>query len=110
MTETELRKYDIVEHLRTSEEMALYLEACIEESDSDPAFIVSALGDIARAHGMAELAREAGLSRESLHKALSANGNPRLDMVLKVVLPICLGPVTMMRCLGGSDNRDSSLL
>ena len=81
---TALRKYDVAEYLRTSEEMALYLEACIEESDSDSAFIANALGDIARAHGMTELARETGLSRESLRKALSADGNPQLDTVLKV--------------------------
>lgn len=64
--------------------MAAYLEAAIEESDGDPAFIAMALGDIARARGMAELARETGLGRESLYKALSAEGNPQLSTVLKV--------------------------
>ena len=63
--------YDVAEHLRTSEEMAAYLEACLEEADGDAAFIAKALGDIARAKGMAQVACDAGLSRESLYKALS---------------------------------------
>jgi len=61
-----------------------WIEAAIEESDGDAAFIARALGDIARAKGMAELARETGLGRESLYKALSAEGNPQLSTVLKV--------------------------
>ncbi|EAZ97094.1 MULTISPECIES: addiction module antidote protein [unclassified Marinobacter] len=79
-----LHDYDVAMHLRTTEEMAAYLEAAIEESDGDAAFIAMALGDIARAKGMAELARETGLGRESLYKALSAEGNPQLSTVLKV--------------------------
>ena len=58
--------YDVAEHLRTPEEMAAYLEACIEEADGDAAFIAKALGDIARAQGMTQVARDSGLSRESL--------------------------------------------
>jgi probable addiction module antidote protein len=81
---TKLYDYDVAKHLRTPEEMAAYLEAAIEESDGDAAFIAMALGDIARAKGMAELARETGLGRESLYKALSAEGNPQLSTVLKV--------------------------
>lgn len=81
---TEVHDFDVASHLRTTEEMAAYLEAAIEESDGDPAFIAMALGDIARARGMAELARETGLGRESLYKALSAEGNPQLSTVLKV--------------------------
>lgn len=57
--------YDVAEHLRTPDEMAAYLEACIEESDGDTAFIAKALGDIARAKRMTEMARESGLSQES---------------------------------------------
>ena len=76
--------YDVAEHLRTPEEMAAYLEACIEESDGDSAFIAKALGDIARAQGMTKVARESGLSRESLYKAPSMDGNPHLDTILKV--------------------------
>ena len=81
---TALRDYDVAEHLRTTEEMAAYLEASIEESDGDAAFVAKALGDIARAKGMAALARETGLGRESLYKALSEEGNPQLSTVLKV--------------------------
>lgn len=81
---TKLHDYDVAKHLRTSEEMAAYLEAAIEESDGDAAFIAMALGDIARAKGMAELSRETGLGRESLYKALSSEGNPQLSTVLKV--------------------------
>ena len=58
--------YDVAEHLRTPEEMAAYLEACIEEADGDAAFIAKALGEIARAQGMTQVARDSGLSRESL--------------------------------------------
>jgi probable addiction module antidote protein len=81
---TKLHDYDVAKHLRTSEEMAAYLEAAIEESDGDAGFIAMALGDIARAKGMAELSRETGLGRESLYKALSSEGNPQLSTVLKV--------------------------
>ena len=65
--------------------MALYIDACIEESGGDAAFIAKALGDIARAKGMAQIAAETGLSRESLYKALSGERNPGFDTVLKVV-------------------------
>ncbi len=81
---TKLHDYDVAKHLRTPEEMAAYLEAAIEESDGDAAFVAMALGDIARAKGMTELSRETGLGRESLYKALSAEGNPQLSTVLKV--------------------------
>ena len=85
MTKTVTSPYDVAEHLRTPEEMAAYLEACIEEADGDAAFIARALGDIARAKGMSQVACDAGLSRESLYKALSGERNPRLDTVLRVV-------------------------
>lgn len=61
--------YDVADHLRTPEEMAAYLEACIEEADGDATFIAKLLGDIGRAQGMTQIARDAGLSRESLDKA-----------------------------------------
>ena len=77
--------YDVAEHLRTPEEMAAYLEACIEEADGDAAFIAKALGDIARAQGMTQVARDSGLSRESLYKALSGERSPSFDTILKVV-------------------------
>jgi probable addiction module antidote protein len=85
MRRTRTTRYDVAEHLRTSEEMAAYLEAAIEEANGDAAFIAKALGDIARAKGMAQVARDAGLSRESLYKALSGERSPGFDTVLKVV-------------------------
>src|SRR4249920_1893015 len=78
-------RYDVAEHLRTPQEMAAYLEACLEEADGDAAFVAKALGDIARAKGMSEVARDAGLSRESLYKALSGERSPDFDTILKVV-------------------------
>ena len=77
--------YDVAEHLRTPEEMAAYLEACIEEADGDVAFIAKALGNIARAQGMTKVARDSGLSRESLCKTLSGERSPSFDTILKVV-------------------------
>jgi probable addiction module antidote protein len=85
MAKTKTSKYDVGEHLRTSEEMAAYLEACLEEANGDAAFIAKALGDIARAKGMTQVARDAGLSRESLYKALSGERTPGFDTILKVV-------------------------
>jgi probable addiction module antidote protein len=82
--------YDVTEHLRTPEEMAAYLEACIEEADGDAAFIAKALGDIARAQGMTQVARDSGLSRESLYKALSGERSPSFDTILKVVTALGL--------------------
>ncbi|TBW32192.1 putative addiction module antidote protein [Azotobacter chroococcum] len=83
MTKTTLIQWDVVDHLATEEDMALYLEACLEEND--PALLAAALGDIARARGMAQLARDTGLTREGLYKALSADGNPSLATIMKVM-------------------------
>ena len=85
MAKTTTSRYDVAEHLRTPEEMAAYLEACLEEADGDAAFIAKGLGDIARARGMSQVARDAGLSRESLYKALSGERTPGFDTILKVV-------------------------
>jgi probable addiction module antidote protein len=85
MMETKTAPYDVAEFLETPEEMAAYLEACIQESDRDAAFIARALGDIARAKGMTQVARESGLSWESLYKALSGDRSPNFDTILKVV-------------------------
>ena len=85
MAKTTTTRYDVAEHLRTPEEMAAYLEACIEEANGDAAFIAKALGDIARARGMSQVARDSGLSRESLYKALSGERTPNFDTVLKVI-------------------------
>lgn len=76
--------YDVAEHLRTPEEMAAYLDAWLEDAPDDVSGIARALGDIARAKGMSLVAKEAGLSRESLYRALSAEGNPSFATVLKV--------------------------
>jgi probable addiction module antidote protein len=76
--------YDVADQLRTPEEMAAYLDAWLEEAPDDAAGIARALGDIARAKGMTQVARDAGLSRESLYKALSETGNPSFATVLKV--------------------------
>jgi len=85
MSKTITKRYDVAEHLRTPEEMAVYLEACFEEADNDAAFIAKALGDIARARGMTQVARDAGVSRESLYKALSGDRSPDFNTILKVV-------------------------
>ena len=76
--------YDVAEHLRTPEEMAAYLDAWLEEAPDDAVGIAQALGNIARAKGMTQVAKDTGLSRESLYKALGANGNPSFATVLKV--------------------------
>ncbi|MBK8453314.1 MAG: addiction module antidote protein [Thiofilum sp.] len=83
MTNITLTKWDVVEHLKTEDDMQAYLDACVEEGDS--ALIAAALGDIARARGMSRLAREAGLSREALYRSLSGEGNPEFSTILKVV-------------------------
>ena len=85
MSKTSTTRYDVAEHLRNPEEMAAYLEACLEEANGDAAFIAKALGDIARAMGMAQVSRDAGLSRESLYKALSGERSPDFDTILKVI-------------------------
>ena len=78
-------RFNIAAHLRTLEEMATYLQACVEEANRDAAFIVKVLGNIARAKGMSQLALHAGHSRESLYKALSGDWSPDFDAILKVV-------------------------
>jgi probable addiction module antidote protein len=76
--------YDVAEQLRTPEEMVAYLDAWLTDAPDDAAGIARALGDVARAKGMTQVARDSGLSRESLYKALSENGNPSFATVLKV--------------------------
>jgi probable addiction module antidote protein len=84
MTE-QFTRWDSAEYLKTEEDMANYLDACMEEAGDDPAFIAKALGTLARARGMTQVARDAGLSRESLYRALSGEGNPEFGTILKVV-------------------------
>jgi len=78
-------RYDTAEYLKTDADMAEYLDACLEEAGDDPAFIAHALGVIARARGMSQLARDTGLARENLYKALSSDGNPEFGTILKVI-------------------------
>ena len=85
MTKTKTSRFDVAEHLRSPEEMAAYLEACLEEADGDATLIAKALGNIAKAKGMSQVARDSGLSRESLYKALSGDRSPGFDTILKVV-------------------------
>jgi probable addiction module antidote protein len=88
MAKTDTTPWDPADHLRTDEDMAAYLEAALEEGD--PTLVAAALGDIARAKGMTQVAREAGLGRESLYKALSPSGNPEFATILKVVAALGL--------------------
>lgn len=84
MAET-FSRYDTADYLKTEEDMALYLDACIEEDPGNGSLIRIALGSIARAKGMSQLARDTGISREGLYRALSAEGNPEFSTVMKVI-------------------------
>jgi probable addiction module antidote protein len=81
----ETSTWNVQDHLQTPEECALYLEAVLSEAGDDPAFVAKAIGDVARARGMSQTARSAGISREGLYKALSEEGNPSLGTVMKVL-------------------------
>lgn len=83
MTET-FSRYDTTDYLKTDEDIALYFDACIEDDPGDGSLIRAALGDIARARGMSQLAKDTGISREGLYRALSADGNPEFTTILKV--------------------------
>lgn len=85
MDKIKSRRWDSAEHLKTEEDIALYFDACLEEAGDDAAFIAKALGNIARARGMTQLAHDTGLGRESLYKALSGDGNPSFSTILKVI-------------------------
>lgn len=85
MSQAKLRKWDVTEHLQSSEDIALYLDACIEEDPGDGSLLRAALGDVARVKGMSQLARDTGLAREGLYRALSAEGNPEFGTVFKVI-------------------------
>lgn len=84
MTRTNTTPYDVADYLGTPEDCAAYLDACFEEAEGDAAFIARALGDIARARGMSQVAQDAGLSRESLYKSLSGDRSPDFATILKV--------------------------
>jgi probable addiction module antidote protein len=78
-------KWDAVHELKSEEDIALYFEACLDDDPGDGSLIRAALGDIARARGMSLVARETGMARESLYKALSPEGNPEFATVMKVI-------------------------
>lgn len=80
-----LKRWDSAEHLQTEEDIRLYLEACFDEAGDDAAFIAKALGNVAKARSMTQLAKDTGLGRESLYKALSGEGNPSFGTILKVI-------------------------
>ena len=107
MKRTTTTRYDVAEHLRNPAEMAAYLEACLEEADGDAAFVAKALGDIARAKGMSQVARDTGLSRESLYKALSGDRSPGFDTILKVIKALGLELHAEAAQLGVRDDGSS---
>lgn len=78
-------RWDVADYLDTEEDMALYLDACLEDDPGDGSLIRTALGDIARARGMTQLAHDTGLTREGLYKALSTEGNPAFSTIFKVI-------------------------
>ncbi|MCW1245607.1 putative addiction module antidote protein [Pseudomonas sp. SAICEU22] len=84
MTEV-FTRFDAATYLQTPEEMAAYLDACFEEDAGDGVLVRAALNDIARAKGMTQIARDAGLGRESLYKALGSTGNPEFTTIMKVM-------------------------
>ncbi len=85
-----LSRYDVANHLRSREEMAAYLDAWLDEFPDDVSGIARAVGDIARAKGMTQVAKDAGLSRESLYRSLSEEGNPSFSTILKVLRSVGL--------------------
>ncbi len=87
MTKAKLKttRWDVTEHLKDDADVASYLQAMIDESGNDPKLIAVALGDIARAKGMTQVARDAGISREALYRALSPDGNPEFATIVKVL-------------------------
>jgi probable addiction module antidote protein len=80
-----ITRFDAADYLKTDEDIALYFQACLDEWGNDPAFIAKSLGTIARARGMTQLAKDSGISREGLYKALSGNGNPEFGTIIKVI-------------------------
>jgi probable addiction module antidote protein len=98
MTEKKAKfsRYDVADYLKSEEERAAYLDACLDEAGDDAAYIAAALGNIARVRGMPQLARDTGISRKVLYKALSLRGNPSLATVLKVLKALGLKLRTRM--------------
>lgn len=103
MGKTITRRWDVAKELRSTEEMALFLDACIIESEGDAAFIAKALGDVARAKGMTTVARATGMSRESLYKALSGERSPDFSTILRVLGAV--GLTFRVECLDPPKSR-----
>ncbi|PYY85792.1 putative addiction module antidote protein [Pseudomonas sp. TKO26] len=82
---TPVTRFDAAEYLKSPEDMVAYLDACFEEDTGDGKLIRAALNDIARARGMTQIARDTGLGRESLYKALGSQGNPEFATIIKVM-------------------------
>lgn len=99
MDKTKTTTWDPSEHLESKEDMVAYLEAALE--DGDPSVVSAALGDIARSQGMAQIAQDTGLGRESLYKSLSGEGNPEFATVLKVINALGL----RLRASSSKDDR-----
>ncbi|WP_266169738.1 addiction module antidote protein [Dyella subtropica] len=78
-------RWDAADQLVTAADQAAYLDACLEEDPGDGSLVRAALGDIARARGMSQLARDTGISREGLYRALSAEGNPEFTTIMRVI-------------------------
>jgi len=78
-------RWDPVDQLQSEEDMAMYLDACLEEDPGDGSVVRAALNDIARAQGMTQLAKATGITREGLYKALSPAGTPEFSTILKVI-------------------------
>ncbi|MBK7422863.1 MAG: putative addiction module antidote protein [Propionivibrio sp.] len=110
MTE-KFTRWDPADHLANEEEMALYLDACLDEDPSDGSVVRAALMDIARARGMSQLARDSGITREGLYKALSASGNPEFSTVLKVIkalkIKLHAAPVGKVKARKGARKKSS---
>ena len=85
MTREHFSRFDAAEYLKNEEDIVAYLEAAIEEAADDPSILAVALGTVARAQSMSKVARDAGMTREGLYKALSSEGNPSFGTVLKVI-------------------------
>ena len=93
-----VKPFDAAEYLQSDEDCAAYLQACLEQAPDDASVFAKALGDIARARGMMQLAKDTGLTREGLYKSLGEQGNPSLSTVMKVMhalgLQMHIGPQT----------------
>jgi len=84
MSKLKLRRWDSAEYLKTEEDCQMYLQACMEEAGNDAAFIAKALGNIARAKNLNELAQKTGMERDNLYQALFGKSNPDFATVLKI--------------------------